>query len=51
MKKRERDFSEVDCPTHQKTYCLCYVSQTKGETNPDNLVISVLDIGKGCSLP
>jgi hypothetical protein len=30
----------------------CYVSQTKGETNPNNLVISVLDIGKGCySLP
>jgi hypothetical protein len=31
---------------------LCYVSQTMGETNPNNLVISVLDIGKGCySLP
>jgi hypothetical protein len=30
----------------------CYVSQTMGETNPNNLVISVLDIGKGCySLP
>jgi hypothetical protein len=30
----------------------CYVSQTMRETNPNNLVISILDSGKGCySLP
>jgi hypothetical protein len=38
--------------SHCNGYYYCYVSQTKGETNPNNLVISVLDIGKGCySLP
>jgi hypothetical protein len=37
-------------PNGKKSYF--YVSQTMGETNPNNLVISVLDIGKGCySLP
>jgi hypothetical protein len=35
-----------------RTVGYCYVSQTMGETNPNNLVISVLDIGKGYySLP
>jgi hypothetical protein len=30
----------------------CYVSQTMSETNPNNLIISILDGGKGCySLP
>jgi hypothetical protein len=30
----------------------CYVSQMMSETNPNNLVISILDSGKGCySLP
>jgi hypothetical protein len=29
-KKRERDFSQVDCPTQQKTYCLTYHQIDKG---------------------
>ena len=30
MKRRERDFSHVDCPTQQKTYCLTYHHIDKG---------------------
>jgi hypothetical protein len=29
-KKREREFSDVDCPTQQKTYCLTYHHIDKG---------------------
>jgi hypothetical protein len=29
-KRRERDFSEVDCPTQQKTYCTTYHKIDKG---------------------
>jgi hypothetical protein len=29
-KKRERDFSDVDCPTQQKTYCNSYHKIDKG---------------------
>jgi hypothetical protein len=29
-KKRERDFSDVDCPTQQKTYCHTYHHIDKG---------------------
>jgi hypothetical protein len=37
---------------HQIFQVFCYVSQMMGGTNPNNIVISVLDIGKGCySLP
>jgi hypothetical protein len=29
-KRRERDFSDVDCPTQQKTYCNTYHKIDKG---------------------
>jgi hypothetical protein len=47
LKKVDQQFYRIEL-----RLLICYVSQTMSEANPNNLVISILDSGKGCySLP